>query len=188
MAEARGDVAPAVRAAAAAARSLQTTDPARAVLLYERVLALRPNDREATDALAEALPRPPVAGRICSASCSRGSGARATDWRAARGAHLRVAELSFRRLRDSNAARADLQAAAEAGRPTIAASGSAWRRCASPPTTSPAASRRWSGWWRCWRRAATAWRKRARSCAWRTTTRSSVTTRRRCAPIATRWR
>jgi tetratricopeptide repeat protein len=111
MAEARGDVALAVRAAAAAARSLQTTDPARAVLLYERVLALRPNDREATDALAELYS---TAGRwedlqrLLQARLGR-----ARDDGERLEAHLRVAELSFRRLRDSNAARADLQAAAK---------------------------------------------------------------------------
>ena len=42
-----------MRAAAAAARQLQTADPPRATQLYERVLALRPTDREASDALAE---------------------------------------------------------------------------------------------------------------------------------------
>ena len=109
LAEARGDTVMAVRAAAAAARQLQTTDPARAALLYERVLALRPTDREATDALAElyaAQSRWEDLQRLLHARLQR-----ARDDAERLEAHLRVAELSFRRLRDPAAAQHDLQAA-----------------------------------------------------------------------------
>ncbi len=110
MAEARGDVVLAVRAGAAAARQLQTIDPARAALLYERVLALRPTDREATDALAELYAASGRWEELQRLLRARLSGARDDGERLE--AHLRVAELSFRQLRDAAAARGDLQAAA----------------------------------------------------------------------------
>lgn len=111
MAEARGDTVLAVRAAAAAARQLQTTDPARAALLYERVLALRPTDREATEALADlyaARNRWEDLKKLLHARLER-----ARDQAERLEAHLRVAELAFRRLRDTTAAQEDLRAAAE---------------------------------------------------------------------------
>ena len=111
MAEARGDVVLAVRAAAAAAHQLQTIDPARAALLYERVLALRPTDREATDALAELYATSGRWEELQRLLQARLAGARDDAERLE--AHLRVAELSFRRLRDAQAARVDLQAAAK---------------------------------------------------------------------------
>ncbi|HWE30642.1 MAG TPA: hypothetical protein VHB97_21695, partial [Polyangia bacterium] len=110
MAEARGDVVLAVRAAAAAARQLQTSDPPRAALLYERVLALRPSDREASDALAELYAASGRWEELKRLLHARLAGARDDGERLE--AHLRVAELSFRRLRDAAAAHDDLQAAA----------------------------------------------------------------------------
>ena len=110
LAEARGDVALAVRAGAAAGRQLQTIDPARAALLYERVLVLRPTDREATDALAELYAAGGRWEELQRLLRARLAGARDDGERLE--AHLRVAELSFRQLRDAAAARVDLQAAA----------------------------------------------------------------------------
>ena len=111
LAEARGDVVLAVRAGAAAARQLQTIDPPRAALLYERVLALRPSDREATDSLAELYAASGRWEELQRLLRARLSGARDDGERLE--AHLRVAELSFRQLRDAAAARGDLQVAAE---------------------------------------------------------------------------
>ena len=111
MAEAQGNEMLAVRAAAAAARQLHTSDPARAAALYERVLAHRPTDREATDALAELWATSGRWEELHRLLSARLAGARDDGERVE--AHLRVAELSFTRLRDPAAARVDLQAAAQ---------------------------------------------------------------------------
>lgn len=111
VAEARGDLAVAGRAATAAARQLAASDPARAVALYERVLSHSPADREATGALADlyaAGQRWSELRRLLQVSLSS---ARDDDERLE--ARLRAAELSLTRLRDPAAARIDLLAAAE---------------------------------------------------------------------------
>jgi hypothetical protein len=109
--EASGNATLAVRAAAAAARQVQATDPARAALLYEHVLAHRPADREATDALADLYAGAGRWAELRRLLQARLASARDDAERVE--AHLRVAELSFAKLRDPAAARVDLEAAAK---------------------------------------------------------------------------
>ena len=111
LAEARGDLSVAVRAATAAARQLAPIEPAPAVALYERVLVHRPADREATVALADLY----AAGQRWSElrHLLQVSLASARDDGERLEARLRAAELSLTRLRDPAAARIDLQAAQE---------------------------------------------------------------------------
>ena len=111
LAETRGDLPVAVRAAAAAARQLSASEPARAVTLYERVLLHRPGDREATDALADLYA---ANGRWSELRrLLQGGLASARDDGERMEARLRAAELSFTRLHDPAAARVDLEAATE---------------------------------------------------------------------------
>jgi Tfp pilus assembly protein PilF len=109
--EAAGNRTLAVRAAAAAARQVQASDPARAARLYEHILAHRPADREATEALVDLYAGAGRWAELRRLLQARLASARDTTERVE--AHLRVAELSFAKLRDPAAARNDLEAAAK---------------------------------------------------------------------------
>ncbi len=106
-----GDALLAARAAVAAATQWRALDPAQALPLYQLALALRPDDRESSDALAELYA---TAGRWLELRAHIQARLPTLRDPAERlNGHLRAAELSYSRLRDPAAARVDLQAAAE---------------------------------------------------------------------------
>ena len=186
MAEARGQLVLAVRAGGGGgAAAANDRSRARGAALRARARAAADgsrSDRRARRALRRGWPLGGAAAPVARAAVGRARRRRAARGAPARGRAVVSPAAGSRRRRAAICRRQ------RRWRRAIDASGSSWRRCATPPATWPDRSPRSSSSWSCWRRAAIGSPRRARCCASPTTTTASATTRRRCAAIARRWR